>query len=121
MSKEKKIILILPFIVSLLFLALGVNDRVILTLFMMVWMVTWWIFEIAPLGVTALLPMIFMPFSGLIPLKKITPYYANHIIYLFLGGFIIARGLEKTRLNERIALVLLNLTGKSDWGIVLGF
>lgn len=54
-------------------------------------------------------------------LKEITPYYADPMIYLFLGGFILARGLEKTELSERFALNVLNVTGRSDTGIVTGF
>lgn len=92
-----------------------------LAIFMMLWMVLWWVFEIVPLGITALLPIIFMPLLGLVSLKSITAYYSNPVIYLFLGGFMLARALEKTKLNERIALRILRLTGRSDKGIVLGF
>lgn len=92
-----------------------------LTIFMAAWMVTWWVTEILPLGVTAMVPMVFLPLSGILPLKQVTADYANPVIYLFLGGFILARGLEKTRLNERIALSILSVTGKSDRGILLGF
>jgi sodium-dependent dicarboxylate transporter 2/3/5 len=90
-------------------------------LFMAGWMVTWWIAEILPLGITALLPMIFLPLLNILPLKEVTATYANPVIYLFLGGFIIARGLEKTGLSKRIALMILRATGKSDSGIILGF
>jgi sodium-dependent dicarboxylate transporter 2/3/5 len=47
--------------------------------------------------------------------------YANPIIFLFLGGFMIALGLEKHRLHERIALNLIKITGTSGNGIILGF
>ena len=90
-------------------------------LFMAAWMVSWWIFEILPLGVTALIPMVFLPLFGILPLKEVTATYSNPVIYLFLGGFIIARGLEKTGLSQRIALMILRATGKSDRGIIIGF
>lgn len=118
---------VFPFFVLFFELAFGFlsglssDPRVPLTSFMMLWMVSWWIFEIMPLGVTALIPMVFLPFLGLSPLKEVTPHYAHPVIYLFLGGFIVARALEKTRLSERIALEILKITGKSDRGIVMGF
>jgi sodium-dependent dicarboxylate transporter 2/3/5 len=91
------------------------------TLFLGFWMITWWVFEIMPLGITALIPLFFLPFSGIVPLDQVTRSYSNPVIFLFLGGFIIARAMEKTRLDERIALSILARTGTSDRGIVLGF
>lgn len=88
---------------------------------MAVWMVTWWIFSIAPLGATALIPLVYLPLHQLLQVKEITPYYSDPMIFLFLGGFIIARGLEKTELSERFALNVLKVTGHSDAGIVGGF
>ena len=121
------ILILFPFVVLLLEFLFGAlssfseNPNTSLAIFMTAWMVIWWVFEVVPLGITALLPIVFMPFLNLVPLKSITAYYANPVIYLFLGGFIIARGLEKTRLSERIALRILRITGRSDRGIVLGF
>jgi len=121
------IIALLPFAFLLLELASGFftqltgSREIALTIFMMAWMVTWWIFEILPLGITALIPLVFAPMAGLIKLNDISVGYSNPVIYLFLGGFMLARALEKTRLNERIALIILTWTGHSDKGIVLGF
>jgi sodium-dependent dicarboxylate transporter 2/3/5 len=84
-------------------------------------MVLWWVIEIIPLGITALLPIVYLPILNLIDLKSVTESYSNPVIYLFLGGFIIARALEKTRLSERIALWILSRTGHSDRGVILGF
>ena len=81
----------------------------------------WWVVEVVPLGVTALIPIIILPVLGLTELKTVTSAYSNPVIYLFLGGFIIARALEKTKLNERIALRILSVTGRSDRGVLLGF
>ena len=47
--------------------------------------------------------------------------YANPIIFLFMGGFMLALALEKHRLHERIALNLIKVTGTSGNGIILGF
>ena len=85
------------------------------------WMVLWWIFEVLPLGITGLIPMVFLPMFGVLGIKDVSAYYSNSVIYLFLGGFIIARALEKTGLSERIALLILSRTAFSAKGIILGF
>lgn len=117
----KKIITLLPIIVIAMVLIFLGYSKIAMTLAMVFWMISWWIFEIVPLGATALIPMIYLPTFNLINIKTIAPNYANPVIYLFLGGFIIARGLEKTELNQRIALLILKYTGRSDLGIILGF
>jgi solute carrier family 13 (sodium-dependent dicarboxylate transporter), member 2/3/5 len=86
-----------------------------------VWMVTWWITETIPIPVTALIPLVAFPYLGIMPMAKAAQPYANHIIFLFMGGFLIAIALEKHRLHERIALKLISLTGTSGNGIILGF
>lgn len=118
---ERKIIFFLPIVICLAITLLGISEPILLSLFLMFWMVIWWVFEIMPLGITSLIPMVFVPSFGLMTLKDVTAQYANPVIYLFLGGFIIARALEKTMLSERIALLILKYTGKSDKGIILGF
>jgi sodium-dependent dicarboxylate transporter 2/3/5 len=102
-------------------LAPSLNPKAIYALIALVWMMTWWIFEILPLGVTALIPLVFFPLSRVAELKTVAPYYAHPMIFLFLGGFIIARALEKTNLDKRFALSILEGTGSSDKGIVIGF
>ncbi|MEM7674282.1 MAG: SLC13 family permease [Verrucomicrobiota bacterium] len=123
---KKTIAAILPFVILLLEILFGVlsglgDPQAVLTLFMLAWMVLWWVFEVLPLGVTALIPMVYLPMMGINSIRSVAPMYSTSIIYLFLGGFIIARALEKTALNERIALYILKITGKSEKGIVLGF
>ena len=85
------------------------------------WMLTWWISEAMPIPVTALLPLVSFPALGVMSMKTAAAPYANPIIFLFLGGFIIALALEKHRLHERIALNLIRVTGTSGNGIILGF
>jgi solute carrier family 13 (sodium-dependent dicarboxylate transporter), member 2/3/5 len=85
------------------------------------WMVIWWITEAAPIPVTALLPLLLFPFLGVMKMSEAAAPYANPIIFLFMGGFLIAMALEKHRLHERIALNLIRITGTSGNGIILGF
>ena len=85
------------------------------------WMIIWWIAEAAPIPITALLPLIVFPVLGVMKMSEAAAPYANPIIFLFMGGFMIAIGLEKHRLHERIALNLIRITGTSGNGIILGF
>jgi sodium-dependent dicarboxylate transporter 2/3/5 len=85
------------------------------------WMIIWWITEAVPIPATAFLPMIGFPVLGVMKMSQATAPYANPVIFLFMGGFIIALALEKHRLHERIALNLIRFTGTSGNGIILGF
>ncbi len=84
-------------------------------------MAVWWISEVVPLAVTALLPVVLFPFFGIMDGKAVSSTYYNHIIFLFVGGFIIALALQKWNLHKRIALKILILTGTSPAKILLGF
>ena len=125
--RTNALVRLLPFVLFILEAAFGLfsgaagDQKTALVLLMMFWMVLWWIFEVMPLGITALIPLVFLPWMRITDLDKVTPHYSHSVIYLFLGGFILARGLEKTRLSERISLQILKVVGKSDAGIVLGF
>lgn len=85
------------------------------------WMVTWWVTEAAPIPVTSLLPMIMFPLFMIATAREAAAPYGDSIIFLFMGGFMIALGLEKHNLHTRIALNLIRLTGTSGNGIILGF
>lgn len=126
MNFKKHIILFLPVLLLLIGLFVDTtqslsNRNMYFCLFLGGWMVAWWIFEVLPLGVTALIPLCYLPMMQIMPIKQVSPFYANPVIYLFLGGFMIARALEKTKLDERIALKILSVTGRSDAGIIVGF
>jgi len=85
------------------------------------WMVIWWVTEAVPIPVTALLPMTLMPLIGTFSMKEATAPYADPIIFLFMGGFLIALAMEKWNLHKRIALNLIKTTGTKANGIILGF
>ena len=85
------------------------------------WMVIWWITEAVPIPVTSLLPMVVLPILNIFKISEATAPYASPIIFLFMGGFMIALALEKHKLHLRIALSLIKITGTSGNGIILGF
>ncbi|HET8859813.1 SLC13 family permease [Marivirga sp.] len=85
------------------------------------WMIIWWIFEAIPIFATALLPMVLFPSTEVFNLTEATAPYASPIIFLFMGGFMLALAMEKHQLHRRIALNLIRLTGTNANGIILGF
>ncbi len=88
---------------------------------MAVWMVIWWLTEAIPIPATALLPMILMPLLGIGEIKPVAANYANPLIYLFLGGFLMAAGMQRVGLHRRIALFIVSRIGTSPDRIILGF
>lgn len=85
------------------------------------WMIVWWITEAAPIPVTALLPIVLFPLTGIFTIDEATAPYANKIIFLFMGGFMLGLGMERHNLHKRIALKLIKKTGTNPNGIILGF
>ncbi|HER09858.1 MAG TPA: SLC13/DASS family transporter, partial [Bacteroides sp.] len=84
-------------------------------------MAVWWISETIPLAVTALVPLVLFPALGILDGKAVSETYINHIIFVFIGGFMMALAMEKWNLHRRIALKLLVLIGVSPGRILLGF
>ncbi len=85
------------------------------------WMLIWWVTESVHLAVTALLPIVLFPLVGVMPVAKAATSYGNRIIFLFMGGFLIALALEKWNLHLRIALIIIKKTGATADGIIFGF
>jgi sodium-dependent dicarboxylate transporter 2/3/5 len=85
------------------------------------WMAVWWITEAIPIPATALLPLMLFPVLGITDMKTAAAPFANHLIFLFLGGFFIALGVQKWGLHRRIALRTISLLGFSPSRLVLGF
>ncbi len=83
-------------------------------------MAFWWITEAIPLYATALIPLVAFPFLGINNPAEVASFYGHHYIYFFMGGFFIAKAIEKWNLHERMALHIISLTGTSPRGIILG-
>ncbi len=84
-------------------------------------MATWWITDALPMGITAMVPLVVFPLFGVMSAKKVSPPYADHHIFLFLGGLIIAEAIQKWNLHKRIAVTIVNLLGSNPKTIILGF
>ncbi len=84
-------------------------------------MATWWMTEAAPLPATALLPIPLFPILGVADPATAAAPYAHPIVFLFLGGFLIALAMERWGLHRRVALAILRRTGTRPRGMVAGF
>jgi sodium-dependent dicarboxylate transporter 2/3/5 len=91
------------------------------TLAVAVLMAVWWVSEAIPLAVTALVPLVLFPVLGVLDGREVSEAYINHIIFIFIGGFIMALAMEKWNLHKRIALKILVFIGVSPGRILLGF
>lgn len=85
------------------------------------WMAAWWITETIPIYITALLPLIIFPSLGVMGFSELSNSYADRIIFLFLGGFLLAKAVEKTGLHKRFAYEILKIFGTSPTRIIAGF
>lgn len=84
-------------------------------------MATWWVTEALPLAATALLPIVLFPLCGVAPVRQATAPYAHELIFLFLGGFMLAQALERWELHRRVALLTLLGVGTRPTRLVAGF
>lgn len=83
-----------------------------------VMMATWWISEPIPLPATALLPLVLFPFLGVAPISDVAPAYADPLIFLFFGGFILAAALQRHGLHRWLALHMVRIAGRSPSAII---
>jgi len=97
------------------------NKMVTATLAVAFLMAVWWVTEAVPLAVTSLLPVALFPLLGIMDGKSVSASYFNDVIFLFMGGFIIALAMQRWNLHRRIALSILVMIGTSPGRILLGF
>ncbi len=98
---------------------LAFEAKVVLAL--TVWMSIWWITEAIPIYATAFLPLILFPIFNIMPLQKMSNAYADSIIFLFLGGFILAKAIENVNLHKRFAMNILKIFGTNPRYIIGAF
>ena len=84
-------------------------------------MAAWWITEPIPIYATSLLPIVLFPLLQIQSISDSTSPYANPLIFLFMGGFIIAIAMQKWNLHKRIALNIVSFVGTKPTSIILGF
>ncbi len=84
-------------------------------------MAVWWITEAIPIPVTSLLPIVVLPTFDILPIKQVATPYSSPIVLLLLGGFIIAKSVEKWNLHSRLALNIVLISGSNTKALVGGF
>ncbi|MEX1664230.1 SLC13 family permease [Zhongshania arctica] len=99
----------------------GMNHQAWLALGAALWMAIWWATEAVPIPVTSLLPLILVPVLGIAEVADLADAYANGIIFLFLGGFLLGLAMQRWELHRRIALNILLAVGQQPRRQIAGF
>ncbi len=86
-----------------------------------VWMATWWMTEAIPVYATALLPLALLPLGGARTIREAASPYGHELIFLFMGGFVLALAMQRWALDRRIALLTLRIVGTQPRRVVAGF
>ena len=99
----------------------GLSNNVVNMSIIVILMASLWVTEAINIYITALLPLILFPFFGIMSMKEISPAYMSHIIFLFIGGFLLAFGLERWNLHKRLSLKIIISLGGSPKRILFSF
>lgn len=84
-------------------------------------MAVWWITEVIPIPATAMVPLVLFPLLGIADIGETANPYANPMIFLFMGGFILAIAMQEWDLHRRVALNIIHVIGSKPRSIVAGF
>jgi len=105
----------------LVFVPLGLDVKIQRTLAVLALCAVWWGSEAISIYATALLPAFLLPMLGILPLADALMSYAHRLIFLFLGGFLIARAMMKWGIDRRLAVGILGRVGSDPKKLVLYF
>ena len=88
-------------------------------------MAVFWVTEALPIPATALLPLVMLPLMGITEgknlMKEAASPYADPIIFLFMGGFMLSLAMERWNLHRRIALAIIDSVGTRPRSLLMGF
>lgn len=124
MTRKKLGLVIGPILFSIVFFLepfSDLNSEANAVLASTLWIASWWLSEALPISATALLPIAILPLSGGASIAQTTAAYGDKMLFLFVGGFIIAIAMQKWNLHKRIALRIIYAVGSNAKLIVLGF
>jgi sodium-dependent dicarboxylate transporter 2/3/5 len=111
----------IAFALVLLVRPAGLEGAPLKTLAATAWVATWWIFESLPIAATSLLPLILLPLLGVKSAGETAALYVEDLLFLLLGGFLLALALERWGLHRRFAIAVLSLLGGDPRRLVFGF
>ena len=81
-------------------------------------LVTLWTNEALPLGAVSILPILLFPTFGILDTNAVTANYSKSIIFLFIGGFMLAIAIEKIGLHKYFSAKILSFFPKTPRGII---
>lgn len=84
------------------------------------WVAIWWLTEAVHIAVSSFIPFILLPASGIADIKVVSAQYMDPILFLFIGGFLLAFAIEKWGLHRRLALGILSTTGHNASRVLFG-
>ncbi len=90
------------------------------TLALAAWLAVYWLTEAIPLAATALLPVVMLPLLGVMDATAVASEYFNDLLFLFIGGFLLAIAMQEWGLHRRVALRILSWIGRSPSTLLLG-
>jgi sodium-dependent dicarboxylate transporter 2/3/5 len=99
----------------------GLAREAWLTAGVALWMALWWLTQAVPLAVTALLPVLLFPLLGIARPADAAQAYAHPLVFLFLGGFVIALTIERWNLHRRVAIAVVSVAGVRPDRLIGGF
>ena len=99
----------------------GLTFEAKIVLGLAVWMAIWWATEAIPFYVTASIPFFIFPLLGIAGIDKIISAYGDKLVFLLMGGFLLAKAIEKVNLHKRFALNTLKIVGTKPKNIIFGF
>jgi len=105
----------------LLFVPFDISSSANAALASTLWIAAWWVTEAIPIPATSLLPIVLFPLTGVVDTPTATAPYADPVVFLLLGGFLLALGIERWGLHRRIALTVVSLVGVRVDRLLLGF
>ncbi|MDZ7701188.1 MAG: DASS family sodium-coupled anion symporter [Halobacteriales archaeon] len=109
------------FATILLFSPFDISSSANAALASTLWIAVWWVTEAIPIPATSLLPIVLFPLTGVADVTTATAPYADSVVFLLLGGFLLALGIERWSLHRRIALTIVSLVGVESERLLLGF
>lgn len=84
-------------------------------------MAIWWATEAVPIAITSFLPIVLFPLLGIAGIRQTVVPYSDPVVFLFLGGFVVAFAMQRWNLHRRIALTVLQYTGGNGRSLIGGF
>ncbi|KAM4734520.1 solute carrier family 13 member 1 [Anableps anableps] len=89
--------------------------------FVLLLMAVYWVTEVIPLSMTAMLPAILFPTFGIMKSSNVAKEYFKDFHFLLVGVICLATSIEKWGLHRRIALRLVSMVGVNPAWLMLGF